>query len=303
MKISDYSQLEKGTFWPKLDKFWQTFENSLELVLEPLCYPDLIDRVVKEDVVFLFIKAADCLISIGCKLYVAGDARVHRASFTKTLELLEDRPECKIPLEELPPLPETFASEQVLDFHETKKEQFKNYTPEKKTTQMKLLNKKDEIKKQISAFANVLGGIILFGISNNGIVDGLKIDSDEQSVEEVEQQIESIIGEMKWCYTPQKLVHWNVKFFPVEGKENFFVIAIYVAGMSGAVFAESPESYKVVKDTTVLLTFQEWKQRMTCGKHMLQLKAERGGREKSITQVYMYINCCQIRSLVCLVHV
>lgn len=303
MKISDYSQLEEGTFWPKLDKFWQTFENSLELVLEPLCYPDLIDRVVKEDVVFLFIKAADCLISIGRKLYVAGDARVHRACFNKTLELLEDTPECKIPLEELPPLPETFVSEQMLDFHETKKEQFKNYTPEVKTTQTKLLNKKDEIKKQISAFANVLGGIILFGISNNGIVDGLKIDSDEQSVEEVEQQIESIIGEMKWCYTLQKLVHWNVKFFPVEGKENFFVIAIYVAGMSGAVFAESPESYKVVKDTTVLLTFQEWKQRMTCGKHMLQLKAERGGREKSITQVYMYINCCQIRSLVCLVHV
>ena len=302
MKISDYSQLEKGTFWPKLDKFWQTFENSLEPVLEPLCYPDLIDRVVKEDVVFLFIKAADRLISIDRKLYVAGDARVLRAPFKKTLELLEDTPECKIPLEKLPPLPETFVSGKMLDFHETKKIQFKSNISEK-TTLEKLLHKKDDIKKQISAFANVLGGIILFGISNNGIVDGLKIDSDEQSVEEVEQQIESIIGEMKWCYTPQKLVHWNVKFFPVEGKENFFVIAIYVAGMSGAVFAESPESYKVVKDTTVLLTFQEWKQRMTCGKHMLQLKAERGGREKSITQVYMYINCCQIRSLVCLVYV
>ena len=78
MKISDYSQLEKGTFWPKLDKFWQTFENSLEPALKPLCYPDLIDRVVKEDVVFLFIKAADCLISIDRKLYVAGDARVHK---------------------------------------------------------------------------------------------------------------------------------------------------------------------------------------------------------------------------------
>ena len=303
MKISGYSDMKEGTFLPKLDKFWQTFENLLAPVLEPLCYPDLIDRVVKEDVVFLFIKAADCLISIGRELYVAGDARVHKASFNKTLELLEDTPECKIPLEELPPLPETFVSEEMMDFHETKKEQFKSFTPKEKTTQMKLFNKKGGIKKQISAFANVLGGIILIGISNNGIVDGVKIDSDEQSVEKVEQQIESIIGEMKWCYTPQKLVHWNVKFFPVEGKENFFVIAIYVAGMSGAVFAESPESYKVVKDTTVLLTFQEWKQRMTCGKHMLQLKAERGGREKSITQVYMYINCCQIRSLVCLVHV
>ena len=301
MKISGYSQLEKGTFWPKLDKLWQTFENSLEPVLEPLCYPDLIDRVVKEDVVFLFIKAADRLISIDRKLYVAGDARVHRASFTKTLELLEDTPECKIPLEKLPPLPETFVSGQMLDFHETKKEQFKSYSPKEKTTLTKLLNNKYNIKKQISAFANVLGGIILFGISNNGIVDGLKIDSGE--TDKVEQQIESIIGEMKWCCTPQRSVHWNVKFFPVQGKENFFVIAIYVAGMSGAVFAESPESYKVVQDTTDLLTFQEWKQRMTCGEHMLQLKMKRGGREKSITQVYMYINCCQIRSLVCLVHV
>lgn len=63
MKISGYSDMKEGTFLPKLDKFWQTFENLLEPVLEPLCYPDLIDRVVKEDVVFLFIKAADRLIS------------------------------------------------------------------------------------------------------------------------------------------------------------------------------------------------------------------------------------------------
>ena len=68
-------------------------------------------------------------------------------------------------------------------------------------------------------------------------------------------------------------------------------------------YAESPESSKEVQSTTELLTFQEWKQRMTCGEHMLQLKMKRGGREKSITQVYMYINCCQIRSLVCLVYV
>ena len=89
----------------------------------------------------------------------------------------------------------------------------------------------------------VMPEYINFGISNNGIVDGLKIDSDEKSVKKVEQRIESITGETKWCCTPQRSVHWNVKFFPVQGKKNFFVIAIYVAGMSGAVFAESPESY------------------------------------------------------------
>ena len=222
MKISDYSQLEEDTFWPKLDKFWQTFENSLELVLEPMCYPDLIDRVVKEDVVFLFIKAADRLISTDRKLYVAGDARVLRAPFKKTLELLEDTPECKIPLEKLPPLPETFVSGKMLDFHETKKIQFKSYNSEK-TTLEKLLHKKDDIKKQISAFANVLGGIILFGILNDGIVDGLKIDSDEKSFKEVEQGVESLIGEMKWCCTPQRSTHWNVKFFLVQEKKIFLL--------------------------------------------------------------------------------
>ena len=226
---------------------------------------------MKEDVVFLFIKAADCLISIDRKLYVAGDARVHKACFKKTLEILEDTPECKIPLGKLPPLPETFVSGQMLDFHATKKEQFKSYRPKEKTTLTKLLNKKDDIKKQISAFANVLGGIILFGISNNGIVDGLKIDSDEKSVKKVEQRIESIIGEMKWCCTPQRSVHWNVKFFPVQGKKNFFVIAIYVAGMSGAVFAESPESYKEVQDTNGYFASEKWLQRMACGEQQLQL--------------------------------
>ena len=139
-------------------------------------------------------------------------------------------------------------------------------------------------------------------MSDNGIVDGLRIDSGEKSFKEVDQGVESLIGEMKWCCTPQRSVHWNVKFFPVQGKKKFFVIAIYVAGMSGAVFAESPESYKEVQDTNGYFASEKWLQRMF-GEHRLQLKMDERGREKSITQVYMYINCCQIRSLVCLVHV
>ena len=83
---------------------------------------------------------------------------------------------------------------------------------------------------------------------------------------------------------------------------NRYVITIYVAGMRGAVFAKSPKSHEIQQDAIDLLTFEEWKQRMTCGKHMLQLQMEREGRKKSTTRVYMYINCCQRRSLVCMVH-
>ena len=58
---------------------------------------------------------------------------------------------------------------------------------------------------------------------------------------------------------------------------NRYVITIYVAGMRGAVFAKSPKSHEIQQDAIDLLTFEEWKQRMTCGKHMLQLQMEREG--------------------------
>lgn len=66
---------------------------------------------------------------------------------------------------------------------------------------------------------------------------------------------------------------------------NRYVITIYVAGMRGAVFAKSPKSHEIQQDAIDLLTFEEWKQRMTCGKHMLQLQMEREGRKKSTTRV------------------
>ena len=107
------------------------------------------------------------------------------------------------------------------------------------------------------------------------------IGSDENSLKKVEQRLESLIGEMKWCCTPQRSNHWNVKFFQVQKIENCYVITIYVAGMRGAVFAKSPKSYELRQDAIDLLIFEEWKQRMTCGEHMLHLQMERESRKKA----------------------
>ena len=62
---------------------------------------------------------------------------------------------------------------------------------------------------------------------------------------------------------------------------NRYVITIYVAGMRGAVFAKSPKSHELEQDAIDLLIFEEWKQRMTCGKHMLHLHMERESRKKA----------------------
>lgn len=159
--------------------------------------------------------------------------------------------------------------------------QFKDYSSSSKTAVKKISDEKYDIRKQSSAFAKVSGGIILVGVSNDGIVNGQSIDSDENSLEKVEQQVESLIGKMKWCCTPQRSNHWNVKLFQVQKIENRYVITIYVAGMRGAVFAKSPKSHELEQDAIDLLIFEEWKQCMTCGKHMLHLHMERESRKKA----------------------
>lgn len=287
IKIEDYSDL-RDTFWGKLDCTWQTFENKLALVIGSLSYADLIDRKVKNDVISVFIKAPDHLITLDCNLFVAGDARLHAASFSKTLELLANAPRCKDSLEKLPCLPETFVYMERLDFHETREIQLKDYSSSSRAVVEKIKKEKKVIQKQLSAFANVTGGIILLGISNQSVVYGYPMDSDKNSFENCEQEVQSLIEEMEWCCTPRRSIHWDVKFFPVQKKENHFLIVIYVAGMEGAVFARSPNSYTVRQDTRDSLTFEEWKQRVTSGKHMLEVVMKRGGREKKHHSVHVH---------------
>ena len=256
--------------------------------IQPLSYSDLIDRKIENDVISFFIKAPDHLITLEYNLFLAGDAKTHRASFNKTLELLADTPRCKFSLEKLPCLSVTFVYEETLDFHESRVVQLKDYSSSSHTVVEKINKEKYGIQKQLSAFANVTGGIALLGISDKSIVHGYPMDFDEFSFIKCERVVESLIKEMEWCCTPRRFVHWNVKFFPVQNKENHFVIAIYVAGMEGAVFARGPKSYKVGQDTAHLLTFEEWKQRVTSGKHMLEVVMKRGGREKKHHSVHVH---------------
>ena len=288
IKLENYSHLRPSTFWKKLDCIWQTFENKLAPAIQPLSYSDLIDRKMENGVISFFIKAPDHLITLEYNLFLAGDARTHEASFNKTLELLADTPRCKFSLEKLPCLRVTFVYEKTLDFHESRVVQLKDYSSSSHTVVEKINKEKYGIQKQLSAFANVTGGIALLGISDKSIVHGYPMDFDEFSFIKCERVVESLIEEMEWCCTPRRFTHWNVKFFPVQNKENHFVIAIYVAGMEGAVFARGPKSYKVVQDTAHLLTFKEWKQRVTSGKHMLEVVMKRGGREKKHHSVHVH---------------
>ena len=93
-----------------------------------------------------FIKAPDHLSILNRDLFLAGDVRLHEASFKKTLELLWELPKCEVSLWDLPFLPETFVFKQKLDFHETRNMQFKDYSSSSKTAAKKISDEKYDIR-------------------------------------------------------------------------------------------------------------------------------------------------------------
>lgn len=68
---------------------------------------------------------------------------------------------------------------------------------------------------------------------------------EENSREDIESCIRFFIEDMKWFSNCERVVFWDIKFFLVEGKENCFVIVIYVVGIKGGVFLKKLKFYEL----------------------------------------------------------
>ncbi|XP_068711827.1 schlafen family member 13-like [Montipora foliosa] len=280
MKIANFYNLKSPL--DQLDTFWQSLESKLDAMIKPSEYAEVFDRVVEKDVIRLFVKAPGHCCTVEFNLFLAGDSKKTEASFKETVRLLQDRPLgkrkdfCRIPLQELPSLPESFSYKQKLDFHESKHIQFKCFPSTNPLLHGNNRTQRKTIVDQISAFGNCSGGIILVGVRDDCTVLGQDMSSKENSREDIESRIRSLIEDMKWPCICEREVFWNIKFLPVEGKENCFVIAIYVAGIKGGVFTKKPKSYELrleddgKQQSISRLEFVEWKKRMLSGKDMLQ---------------------------------
>ena len=138
-------------------------------------------------------------------------------------------------------------------------------------------NQCDKVRETISSFANANGGVIYLGIADKtGIAYGQNFEKD--STDAIEKKVQFLINKMYWSVTPKRGVHWDVTFLPLVGKENHYVVAIYVAGMqsSGGVFAKCPVSVELrpsedgSEGQVHRLDFDEWQGRMVGGTDTLQ---------------------------------
>jgi hypothetical protein len=151
--------------------------------------------------------------------------------------------------------------------------QFKHLSNEKSTKITiagRIINESNKLNKTISAFANQSGGQVLYGISNDGIVHGQKLEEKDKS--EIEAKVTKEINKMIWLQEPiEKGKHWNIEFEAVKDEENneiafLFVIRISIQPLPGGVFVQQPESYQIGRDERVqLMSFEDWRSRIFYG--------------------------------------
>lgn len=260
-------------FWQQLEKISQPFEEKVTNMVKPLTYNDVCDREVGLKEIQLFIKAPQHLCTLHSNLYFAGDVGTYEASSEQAVNMLQNlgkkfSNDVDVPLKDLPNLPKEFTYKEKLGYHESRQTQFKYFTQEDPLLRSRC--QQDTVQKHISAFGNTIGGEILLGVTNHGQVLG--VDMKKNSQTKIEEQVNSMIKNMKFPVTPRRSVHWDIEFIPVSGDttttQERAVVAIKVAGMKnlGGVFMKRPESYELLDHDTIQdIEFGQWKQRMLSG--------------------------------------
>ena len=164
-------------------------------------------------------------------------------------------------------VPEQFYYGRKHDRGESKTVQFKNLNAEKKRRNdfvSRAINNK--ITQYVSAFANGSGGMIYYGIDDDGTVVGELLAREEEDREEITKKLEQAIRKMIWPKESGKIErgkHWNIKFVPVKDcNEKRFVIVVSVSPCSGGVFTKEPESYYVEDGKVKKMSFETWKKNM-----------------------------------------
>ncbi len=165
--------------------------------------------------------------------------------------------------------PAEFIKGREIGLQESQTVQFKNLKTEK-TNGSRFSTRviRNKFTHYVSAFANHRGGRIYYGINDQGVVEGEKIDEEEKV--RVKKKIEKSILKMKWRHgEPQEGVNWSLNFRPVTDETgepltpSKFVMIVFVRPYLGGVFVEEPESYYIDNvssetGTVKKLSFSDW---------------------------------------------
>ena len=268
MRISDPQNSSTSKKDP-VDSFWQTIEEQLKKMIRPSVYGDVFDRRVLPGKILLFINTPLHFCTMTYNLFLPGDAGVYEATYEKVKFFLSDGCEqdldsnIRVPLEELPKVPD-LSHERIISLNEGKQVQFKKFH----SVLFKQTKQRFMIAKQLSAFGNSDGGVLLIGVGDERKVSG--VDMRKNTKEYIEEHVISLFDNIYCNFELKRGIHWDLTFSNVSGgPESSFVIVIKMAGLkgSGGIFANVPKSFELRliqngQRVPLPVEFNKWKERM-----------------------------------------
>jgi hypothetical protein len=90
---------------------------------------------------------------------------------------------------------------------------------------------------------------------------------------------------------PQRGKHWDIFFEPVidtgyKQIPSTFVVVVTVVQCAGGVFAEKPESYRVVNGKVESIPFELWKKRIGSNQSLTESNGGKATGSKSSTNLH-----------------
>ena len=229
----------------------------------------------KEESLVIVVKKADLLITTSYNLCLPCQTQVVQLDPREPLEKVKkDIVNRKVVWEpvELGSHHTTFYRGQDCSFREGKTCQLKHLVSRqfKRTTLAdRMTGKSNKFSSFVSAFANYRGGHIYYGITEDRIVEGEVVASEEDKCDII-KKVEKGINKMIWperIGQPKKGENWDIFFESVLDENSIaipctFVIVFYVAPCLGGVFTEEPECYEMVEKKVQKITFIRWVERI-----------------------------------------
>ena len=282
-------KIDDGGEENKADRLIRTTEHHLETFLDSYTMNNNLGvcELTSEEITFE-VEGLSSLCTLKYNIYLPTDAQVlpvkNEETVKKLLDVsrLEDVPETEANV------PTKFVQGRSVGIPESKTVQFKRLSKAVKRSSGNDFGNRiisHDFTHCVSAFANYCGGLIFYGVGDDGIVRGTEIiEEDKQdltkkiskylnSADEQDQTETDTSNKMQWPdnIRPKKGVHWDILFKPVEdddGKEipSTYVIVIFVAPCPGGVFAKEPESYYIFDEEggssrVKPMTMDEWRKR------------------------------------------
>ena len=216
------------------------------------------------------ISSSERVFCIKSHLYLPQLKQVEEIPPAEALEKVRDMSE--LPGDDKGHLPTVnqFILDESISVTESDSIQFK-YLKEEKTRNTRIanriVNKTNKLTITISAFANHEGGLLLYGITNDGIVKGQWLTENDKC--EIDAKVSTVISKMIWRERAiNKNEKWNIEFVPVKDDENnevasLYVIKIWVKPLPGGVFVQPPETYQIGSNNNVeRMSFEDWSSRV-----------------------------------------